>query len=138
MRAKEPKVLSDEQTVLVMTIATAEDGEFMLVTDADGIVIDHTEYADAGDPIIDYDRKHLQSYEGSMSACVHNILFQPMTHRVSFGELKTLVDIPFQIYTIANVAGRFNGIRLNAEGVKLRERGHEVPLMSKALAEGGF
>lgn len=124
-----------EDSILVMTIKA--DTKYLIVTGRDGAVTDHTDLADQGKPIINYDRHHLRSYEGSMSACIHNIYFQPKTHRIKFSDLCKYVDIPFPILRASCVAGSFWGIPLNEAGVEeLRSTGHKIPLMSDTLVNG--
>lgn len=84
-----------------------------------------------------YNRKHRSSYEGSMSACIHYISFQPRViqvpgdteeERLEF--LKSQVDLPASLMTFSNVSGRMQGVPLSAEkGLALYETGTSPDLM---------
>lgn len=84
-----------------------------------------------------YKRKHGSSYEGSMSACIHYISFQPRVieipgdteeERLEF--LNSQVDLPASLMTFSNVSGRIQGVPLSAEkGPALYETGTSPDLM---------
>ena len=60
-----------------------------------------------------YEAAHHRSYEGSMSACVHFIMFQPeVVGPVDIDQIKEAVGTGSQAYSLMSPAGAMNGMLL--------------------------
>lgn len=121
----------------VVIFRTGSPERFFLMTDAEDIVHGFTSETAALRYFEDaYNRKHRQSYEGSMSACIHSIFFQPSVIPMGRGMTKLEKLIArneagqFEIVTSSSVAGRMSGIRLKLdEGRAAWEKGTQPRLI---------
>lgn len=80
-----------------------------------------------------YNRSHQRSYQGSMSACIHYIFFQPVIVRFdSDTALKAALEgPPYSLVTAHNIAGSMCGFQLKEEAVTLlKTQGTSVKLIS--------
>lgn len=112
------------------------DGTYSLMTDHEGVVVGYTSEAKALASFEDaYERKHRQSYEGSMSACIHSLFFQPSVITIRGTEdLEPLVkrdeDGTVGLAEMRTVAGSMTGLVLNLEAGKAAwERGTKPRLI---------
>lgn len=87
-------------------------------TDEEEIVVAGYETLEEGQKIWsgNYNRSHLRSYESSMSACMHSIMFQPRIHElVNVKELQKLVKnedgfaMPVSLSCVAGQVMAFQG-----------------------------
>jgi hypothetical protein len=78
-----------------------------------------------------YGDAHYRSFEGSMSACVHFMQFQP--HIVRFESIEDVknriaAEEP-HIFSMTSIAGRMLGISCRKEAYKIWEESESAPLI---------
>jgi hypothetical protein len=85
-----------------------------------------------------YARKHMQSYEGSMSACINWMQFQPSVVTLSLEEVRPLVDwkkdektgkLCAQVQRVSGLSGGFDGITLLSSAEAVWEAGAKPKLV---------
>lgn len=85
-----------------------------------------------------YEEKHSQSFEGSMSACVHFIQFQPRV--VGFEDLedikRRIASDPPRLVLMVGQAGGLNAITCRPEAYEIWNKAESVPLISNM--DGGI
>jgi hypothetical protein len=116
------------------------DGTYSLLTDHEGVVVGYESVAKAVASFEDtYERKHHQSYEGSMSACIHSLFFQVSVIPIrGTTDLEPIVkrneDGSVDIASMRTVAGSMTGLVLDPEkGKAAWERG-EKPRLVRGVA----
>jgi hypothetical protein len=87
-----------------------------------------------------YNRKHVQSYEGSMSACIHYIMFSPRIHEmpdVAEEKLKELIYLDEggepHLLSLSCVAGYMKVLKGNDVTLKAWEEGINPDLINEGF-----
>mgnify|MGYP006919316780 CR=1 FL=1 len=82
-----------------------------------------------------YNRNHMRSYEGSMSACVHFIMFQPTIHKLrdmdELNELVVNVDGMAEPISLSCVAGRVMAFPGTAKALEAWNSGVSAELINE-------
>lgn len=121
---------------LTAVVIVLYDDTYSLMTDHEGVVVGYPSELEAIASFEDtYERKHRQSYEGSMSACIHSLFFQPSVITIrEVADLEPLVkrneDGSVGLASMRTVAGSMTGLVLNLEAGKAAwERGAKPRLI---------
>ena len=113
---------------------------YCLETDREGVVVGYTSVAKAIASFEDtYERKHRQSNEGSMSACIHSLFFQasviPVRNVADLGPLvKRAEDGSLSLATMRTVAGSMTGFVLDPEKGKAAWESGQRPRLVRGAA----
>lgn len=103
------------------TMIKGKGEDYYLVAERDGAV-SVTEGSDASVKGVEdsYNRFHNRGYESSMSACVHDIFFQPAIIPIpdSIDELKLLLDMDAGLHKLHNISGSYYGWKIKPEVAK--------------------
>lgn len=120
----------------VILIQAGDPRAYYLMTDREGMVSGFKSVADAvGHFEAGYNRKHAQSFEGSMSACINSMFFQPSAISMTQEDLGKLVerdaDGVMHLSRLSHVSGFMNGIPCKLEeAAKLWEKGRKPRIIS--------
>lgn len=99
------------------TIISGSNDDKYLMCDKDGTILVKENPDDAVRDVEDsYNRNHGRGYEASMSACVHNIFFQPTIVQISedLVEVATLL-VDMSISHLGHISGHYHGRKLKKE-----------------------
>lgn len=109
---------------------------YYLMTDREGMVSAFKSVAEAvGHFETGYNRKHAQGYEGSMSACINSMFFQPAAISMTLEDLGKLVerdaDGVMHLSRLSHVSGFMNGIPCKLDAAaKLWQKGSKPRVIS--------
>lgn len=129
--------MSKRDPTVFILVRTTEPEAYTLLTDRQGFLTgfhtlaDGLHYYEGA-----YNRKHAQSFEGSMSACFNAMTFQPSVFAVT--SLDDLKDLPvrdedgaMKLVSMRNVSGGIWGIPCHVEKAKaVWEKGEKPRLIS--------
>lgn len=122
-----------EESQVVIAMYKADDGYFIMLNDDGNSIAGFTSEEDGCKQFTDsYDRKHMQSHEGSMSACLHYIMFHPVIITTSEAEIKKACgEPPYSTFQHRCVAGTMRGMVTTEEfGKALYEKGRSPSLIT--------
>lgn len=120
----------------VLLIKAGDPTAYYLKTDREGMVSAFKSVAKAvGHYEEGYNRKHAQGYEGSMSACINNMFFQPSAISMTLEDLGKLVerdaDGVMHLTRLSHVSGFMIGIPCKLdEAAKLWQKGRKPRVIS--------
>jgi hypothetical protein len=120
----------------VLLVKAGTPTAYYLKTDREGMVSAFKSVADAvGHYEVGYNRKHAQGFEGSMSACINSMFFQPAAISMTLEDLGKLVerdaDGVMHLSQLSHVSGFMSGIPCKlAEAEKLWQKGSKPRLIS--------
>jgi hypothetical protein len=116
----------------LILIKGKEEGEVFIMATEDLMVHGFETLKQTKDYFLEsYGNAHSRSYEGSMSACVHFMQFQP--HIVRFESLDDIknriaAEDP-HVHSLTSIAGRMLGISCRKEAYKIWKESESAPLI---------
>lgn len=109
--------------------------EYYIVTNKDNSIAAYKTVEDGLSTVEKmYNKKHYSNYEGSMSACINWMTFQPAI--ISFDSIETLAKALLtqepRVFALSHVSGFMNGIRCDkAKAKKVWDRARKPELISE-------
>lgn len=113
-------IIKTEKTIGVLLVRDGDVFTIMGFEDvAEGLRYFETGYMDA----------HHRSFEGSMSACINNLSFQPSIVELTMGDIEAAAEKGTKAVTVRSVAGSVTLLPLKVDAIALWETGTKPRLI---------